>query len=292
MRWSPEKQWNDMNGKRNIVTTTSVFPPCSDLEKVLHVLAEIGYDGADIAFDYCVQQADYPFLTDGYADWAEALRRTAETCGIVISHGHASFDASCRDARMIRRTMHCCQIMGIRYLVVHPIWQNPDGAAMEDGQAFVDSNAQAYAQILDIAAEYGVTVLSENLLWGASADPAVIAALVDRTAHPHFGWCYDTGHAKSLGYAPSVLVGHTAPLSLHMQDNLGHGDDHLLPGDGAIDWDDVTAVLKEIGYRGDAVLEAHHQPLEAKNERERKSILIDLFMRAVRLEQDMRIILE
>ena len=278
--------------KRNIVTTTSVFPPCSDLAKVLRVLAEIGYDGADLAFDYCTQQADYPFLTDGYADWAEELRRTAEDCGIVISHGHASFDASCQDENLIRRTMHCCQIMGIRYLVVHPIWRDPDGSIIEDKQAFVDSNAQAYARMLDTASAYGVTVLSENLLWGASADPAVIAALVDRVSHPNFGWCYDTGHAKSLGYAPAVLIGHTAPKSLHMQDNHGHGDDHLLPGDGAIDWDDVTAVLKEIGYAGDTVLEAHHQPLEAKNERERKSILIDLFMRAVRLEQDMRIISE
>ena len=91
------------------------------------------------------------------------------------------------------------------------------------------------------------------------------------------------------GMPVGELLACCAPLSLHIQDNHGQRDDHLLPGDGAIDWDDVTAVLKEIGYRGDVVLEAHHQPLEAKNERERKSILIDLFMRAVRLEQDMRL---
>ncbi len=292
MRWSPEKRWNDMNGKRNIVTTTSVFPPCSDLEKVLHVLAEIGYDGADIAFDYCVQQADYPFMTDAWEDWAKSIRAAADACGIVISHGHASFDASCRDENLIRRTLRCCQIMGISYLVVHPIWRDADGTIIEDRQAFIDINASSIASISETAGEYGVTVLSENLLWGASADPQVISDLVREVSHPHFGWCYDTGHAKSLGYAPAVLRGCIAPLSLHMQDNLGHGDDHLLPGDGAIDWDDVCAVLREIGYAGDTVLEAHHQPLEAKNERERKSILIDLFMRAVRLEQDMRIILE
>lgn len=274
--------------KRNIVTTTSVFPPCADLQRVLRVLAEIGYGGADIAFDYCVQQADYPFLTDGYADWARGLRQTAEDCGIVISHGHASFDASCRDEALLCRTLHCCQIMGISYLVVHPIWRNSEERIIEDAQAFLAVNAQAYAPILALAGEYGVTVLSENLLWGASADPTVIAALADRVSHPHFGWCYDTGHAKSCGFAPDVLVGYPAPLSLHIQDNLGHGDDHLLPGDGAIAWDDVTAVLRRIGYAGDCVLEAHHQPLAAKNERERKSILIDLFMRANRLEETMR----
>lgn len=278
--------------KRNIVTTTSVFPPCSDLEKVLRVLAEIGYDGADIAFDYCVQQADYPFLTDAYLDWANGLSAAAEACGIVISHSHAAFDASCRDEKMISRTMECCQIMGIRYLVVHPIWRDADEIIIADRQTFIDINASAIVPILETAKEYGVTVLSENLLWGASADPCTISELVKTVSRPNFGWCYDTGHAKSLGYAPAVLRECIPPLSLHMQDNLGHGDDHLLPGDGLIDWDDVTLVLREIGYAGDAVLEAHHQPLAAKNERERKSILIDLFMRAVRLEQDMRIIPE
>ena len=116
----------------------------------------------------------------------------------------------------------------------------------------------------------------------------MISALVRRVGHPCFGWCYDTGHAKSLGYAPAVLRDCIPPLSLHIQDNHGHGDDHLRPGDGAIDWDDVLSCLRDCGYAGEFVLEAHHQPLEAKNERERKSILIDLYMRAVKLEQDLR----
>ena len=274
--------------KRNIVTTTSVFPPCSDLQRVLRVLAEIGYDGADIAFDYCVQQPDYPFMTDAYEAWAEGISETAKECGIVISHSHASFDASCRDEALIRRTLHCCQIMGIRYLVVHPIWRDANGWVINDRGVFLDINAAAIASITAFAEQYGVTVLSENLLWGASADPTVISALVGRVEDPHFGWCYDTGHAKSLGYAPAVLRDCIPPLSLHMQDNHGHGDDHLLPGDGAIDWDDVIACLGDCGYRGDFVLEAHHQPLEAKNERERKSILIDLYMRSVKMEKDMR----
>jgi len=282
-----ERPSSDM--KRPIVTTTSVFPPCSDLEQVLRVLAEIGYDGADIAFDYCVQQADYPFMTDAYEAWASGLAKVAGDCGIVISHGHAAFDAACRDESMIRRTLQCCRIMGIRYLVVHPIWRGADGEIIDDKQTFIAGNAQAISAMTDIAAEYGVTLLSENLLWGASADPCVISALVRAVSHPNFGWCYDTGHAKSLGYAPAVLRDCTPPLSLHIQDNLGHGDDHLLPGDGVIDWDDVCAVLREIGYAGDTVLEAHHQPLEARNERERKSILIDLYMRSVKLEQNMRI---
>ena len=119
---------------RKIVTTTSVYPPCSDLVRVTRTLSEIGYSGLDLAFDYCVQQADYPFMTDAYEEWANALRAEADACGVVWSHGHASFDASCRDEALIRRTLRCCQILGIRYLVVHPIWRYEDG---EIGRAHV-----------------------------------------------------------------------------------------------------------------------------------------------------------
>ena len=274
---------------RKIVTTTSVYPPCSDLVRVTRTLSEIGYSGLDLAFDYCVQQADYPFMTDAYEEWANALRAEADACGVVWSHGHASFDASCRDDALIRRTLRCCQILGIRYLVVHPIWRDADGVVIGDRDTFLSVNAEAMKTMTDAADKYGVILLSENLLWGASADPRIISDLVWEVGHPQFGWCYDTGHAKSTGYAPALLDDCLLPpLSLHIQDNLGHGDDHLLPGDGTIDWDDVTSHLRGIGYRGDCVLEAHHQPLEARNERERKSILIDLYMRAVRLEQDLR----
>ena len=275
--------------KRNIVTTTSVFPPCSDLSRVVRVLAEIGYDGADIAFDYCVQQSDYPFMTGAWEDWAKEIRASADACGIVLSHGHAGFDASCRDEALILRTLRCCQIMGIRYLVVHPIWRDADGKIIDDKNVFLSVNADGIRTMLHAADKYGVILLSENLLWGSSADPRIISDLVWEVGHPQFGWCYDTGHAKSLGYVPSLLRDCLLPpLSLHMQDNLGHGDDHLLPGDGAIDWNDVMSNLLSCGYRGDCVLEAHHQPLEAKNERERKSILIDLYMRAVKLEEELR----
>ena len=273
---------------RKIVTTTSVYPPCSDLVRVTRTLSEIGYSGLDLAFDYCVQQADYPFMTDAYEEWANALRAEADACGVVWSHGHASFDASCRDDALIRRTLRCCQILGIRYLVVHPIWRYEDGETICDREDFFKINAAAYAYILSLARKYGVTVLTENLLWGASADPEWISTLVSEVAHPYFGWCYDTGHAHMSGMPVGELLACCAPLSLHIQDNHGQRDDHLLPGDGTIDWDEEFAYLRTIGYTGDFVLEAHHQPLEARNERERKSILIDLYMRAVRLEQDLR----
>ena len=89
-------------------------------------------------------------------------------------------------------------------------------------------------------------------------------------------------------YEPDILRKcSVAPLSLHIQDNDGSGDGHLIPGDGTIDWDLFLAVLKEIGYLGDCVLEAHHQSLEAPDA-ERDAILARLMETAKTMRDRMR----
>ncbi|MFC2106618.1 sugar phosphate isomerase/epimerase family protein, partial [Candidatus Bipolaricaulota bacterium] len=46
---------------------------------------------------------------------------------------------------------------------------------------------------------------------------------------------------------------------LHLHDNHGERDDHLLPGEGTVDWARVLGVLEEIDFSGKAVLEAHQK---------------------------------
>ena len=131
-------------------------------------------------------------------------------------------------------------------------------------------------------------LLSENILWGASSDPRAIAELVKSVDSPYFGWCFDVGHAWSCGYAPDIIKKCcVAPLSLHIQDNHGNGDEHLIPGDGTIDFDLFIAALKDVGYLGDCVLEAHHQSLDAPDE-ERDGILSRLMDVAEELREKMR----
>ena len=133
-----------------------------------------------------------------------------------------------------------------------------------------------------------MVLLSENILWGASSDPGIIADLVEKVDSDWFGWCFDVGHAWCCGYAPDVLKEcSVTPMSLHIQDNDGSGDQHLIPGDGTIDWNVFTQTLQEIGYLGDCVMEAHHQSLEAPDE-ERDAILTRLLETAQPIRDQMR----
>ncbi len=265
-----------------IVTTTSVFPPCWNPVNVISRLAAIGYDSLDMAFDYCVQDIEFPFMTSEYENWAKMLRETAENLGISYTHSHAPFDASAR-GELVERSLHCASLLGIRYMVVHPIWQTERGILTEEDE-FLEVNVDAVRPLLESAEKYGVILLSENLLWGASIHAQTIARLAERVNSPWFGWCYDAGHAHafhdSLDEFRKVCC---APLSLHIQDNHGDGrDEHLIPGDGTLDWSEFLRSLKAVGYCGDFVLEAHHQPLDAPDDK-RDGILTELLERSKKM---------
>ena len=264
----------------NIVTTTSVFPPCWDMDDILKRLRAAGFSHLDLAFDYCIQKPDYPFMTEDYEAWAISLRQKAEALGLTFTHAHAPFSADRRGA-LVEKTLRCTALLGIRYLVVHPIWKNAEGTIV-DPEDFLSVNVEAIRPLLSLAEQYGVILLTENLLWGASIRPSVISELVRRVNSPFFGWCYDTGHAHSEGEALTALLDcSSAPLSLHIQDNHGaHRDEHLIPGDGTLDFATCFSLLKKIGYAGDFVLEAHHQSVEAPDS-ERDAILSRLYERSV-----------
>ena len=40
------------------------------------------------------------------------------------------------------------------------------------------------------------------------------------------------------------------PLHIHIDDNTGDGDAHLIPGDGGIDFGPFAPALKDTGYDG------------------------------------------
>lgn len=271
--------------KPRIVTTTDVFEDGYDAGKAAERLAGLGYEGIDMGFDYWTFDGS-PFLGDGYLDWAKQVRARADAAGIVYTHAHAPGDAGSDD--WIGRSIEAASVLGARYLVVHPICRDENGQTIQSSLRFIRINAEAIRKWLPKAQECGVVLLSENILWGASSDPRIIARLVNEVDSDWFGWCFDVGHAHCCGYSPDVLKKcAVVPMSLHIQDNDGSGDGHLIPGDGTIDWDLFLSVLHDVGYLGDCVLEAHHQSLDAPDA-ERDAILARLLVVAQGLRDGMR----
>ena len=272
-----------LDQKPRIVTTTDVFEDGYPAEDAIDRLSRLGYEGIDMGLDYWVFEGS-PFLSDNYLDWGRSLREHADKVGIPYTHAHAPGEAD--DDDWLERSIEMSSVLGARYLVVHPIFKIDD-KIIEDEQEFLAINSEAIEKWLPLAKERDVVLLSENILWGSSKDPLIIANLVQKVDSPNFGWCFDVGHAWCSDYAPDIIKQcSVAPLSLHIQDNHGNGDEHLIPGDGTIDFGIFLSALKEVGYNGDCVLEAHHQSLEAPDE-ERDGILSRLLVVAQELRDKM-----
>ncbi|MBQ6264952.1 MAG: TIM barrel protein [Clostridia bacterium] len=270
--------------KPRIVTTTDVFEEGYSAETAVDRLARLGYEGIDMGFDYWVFEGS-PFLSDSYLDWARSLRARADEAGIPYTHAHAPGEANSGD--VIERSIEAASVLGAKYLVVHPVWKDENGKVINSKSKFISVNAEVIKKWLPLAEKRGVVLLSENILWGASKDPRIIAELVRTVNSDWFGWCFDTGHAHCCGYKMSILEKcSVVPLSLHIQDNDGGGDGHLIPGDGTIDWNEFIRALKEVGYCGDCVMEAHHQSLVAPDD-ERDAILTRLLEESVKLRDRM-----
>jgi protein FrlC len=66
------------------------------------------------------------------------------------------------------------------------------------------------------------------------------------------GICLDTGHANVNGEDMGQVVKNLAnvPLHIHIDDNNGDNDAHMIPGEGSIDYKPLARALSEIDYQG------------------------------------------
>ena len=118
-------------------------------------------------------------------------------------------------------------------------------------------------RIATYAADREVRLALENMADSVWLLDRVLEEVGDDPRKTNLGICIDIGHAylsHDAGREPvaNYLERYAAQLlHLHLHDNHGASDEHLIPGDGAIDWSRCLRTLERIGFDGTAVLEVH-----------------------------------
>lgn len=104
--------------------------------------------------------------------------------------------------------------------------------------------------LLETAEKNGVKIAIENL-----RRPDYTEMILSKVDSPALGLCYDSGHDFLFGEPVyTILERHIDRLfALHLHDNCGDRDAHLIPGEGYVDWSRVNDILK--GFSGCRVLE-------------------------------------
>jgi sugar phosphate isomerase/epimerase len=133
-------------------------------------------------------------------------------------------------------------------------------------------------ELLPHAEQRGVTICLENMPMKAlaMASPSAILGFVREIDSAYFKICLDTGHTTMVSdgsLADTVRLLGDELRVLHVHDNSGEHDEHLLPGKGVIDWRAFIDALHDISFDGVFSLEAF--PPKDLSDDEYKAALAD-----------------
>ena len=162
----------------------------------------------------------------------------------------------------MERSIRGAAILGAEYWVVHPIMPFGTQDILIDKVAETRAlNLEFMDKLLQVAKREGVTVCLENMpfLDFSLSSPADIAEFIKEINDPAFMMCLDTGHANMHKdwHTPSESIREYSSIIkvLHVHDNKGRQDEHLVPFFGNIDWKAFSEALHETGFDGVMSLE-------------------------------------
>lgn len=105
--------------------------------------------------------------------------------------------------------------------------------------------------ICDTAKELDMRVTFEN-----TKVKGYVECVLEHIQDKHVGFCFDSGHYHAhFKDALDFKQFKDRIFAVHLHDNHGEKDEHLLPFDGNLDWEAVLRHLAECGYDGPIVLE-------------------------------------
>lgn len=136
-----------------------------------------------------------------------------------------------------------------------------------------------------LAKDTGVVFAIENVLPGPATD---IVPLALEQLDPHyFGFCYDSSHDQIDGPRPSDLLDSLKDrlVAVHLSDRIREFVDHVLPGEGFIDWKTLTTALRASSFTGPLLFEI---ATEHSQEKDPKRFLQLAFERACEVERMVR----
>lgn len=203
----------------------------------------------------------FPALLD--SNWREVLDRRLDSLrdfrGPISIHGvFAEITVHSLDARIqevsrnrIEHDLRIADELGARYAVFHT---NLIPLIKADAyyRRWLDCNADFWSEM---TTRYRCTVLLENL-WEST--PEHLCTLLERVDSPQLGVCLDVGHVNvfsSCAYKDwfAALGGRIGYM--HVHDNHGERDEHLVPGEGNIDWRGFTEDIVRQGIDPGVVFE-------------------------------------
>lgn len=120
--------------------------------------------------------------------------------------------------------------------------------------AYNEKGLKRIKEICDYAKSLNVKVAFEN-----TKIKGYLEYVLNNIDNENVGVCYDSGHCHAhFNDEFDFNKFKNRIFAVHLHDNDGSADQHLLPFDGTINWNKLTKDLKESNYEGALTFEIHH----------------------------------
>ncbi len=265
-------------GRIELGIATDFDGECAELERLKELLGKITkagfthihwcheWDGDYIYSAYEMQQIRE--WMDEYGLRAKALHSTkGSRREISIRGNHYRKDYTSdwefnrkAGVELIKNRVDLAQCLGASEIVLHlyvpyiAIQENPDVK-----ENFYECVYKSMDELMPYCIQRNIRICLENLFDVPSKYMLESWDRLFAKYSPEFlGLCFDSGHANIIwgNEMIQVLRRYADRLyAVHLHDNNGEADSHMIPGDGRIDWKSVMELLSESAYEGPLVLE-------------------------------------
>ncbi len=239
-----------MSSKKSYLGTYIWFGYMLPFEERLRLIKDAGFDSI------CSWWGDDFAFMDGKK---EKHVKLSANYGLKIEHAHlpyAGSDALWREFlsghelfEIHKREIINASRCGLDTLIIHP-YENVK--ILQTGNYGIFLNYMH--KLAEIAFYSKIQLAFENLEEYELLDK-LMQEFSDNSA---IGFCFDSGHAHIANPGNySLLEKYPEKLfALHLHDNDGVRDQHLLPGKGTIDWQNFICSLQATNFTGSLMLEA------------------------------------
>ena len=221
-------------------------------EEMVLELEKYGYTYSEISDEHSVMLLD----RGDAAEIGTAFKKFADEHNVQFPQGHLKLSARIcddEDRAYVKRQLDLFKALGTKYAVLH--FDGLDRYGDFDVDTIRARNVEAIRDLIahiegtdivicleNIHAPKPVARTAEQLLW-----------FMEEIGGEHIGICLDTGHLNLVPEASDqahfIRTAGKYLKALHLADNDGSGDQHLMPSAlGQIDFEAVFRETREIGY--------------------------------------------
>ncbi len=173
--------------------------------------------------------------------------------------------------KALLNSIKAMKILGCKWGAYHP---RTSFTTNYSSEAAIKDNYNEISIYLEEAEKYNVGIAIENIpifpdcpqykFFSANYDE--LNYLAESFKSDKIGICWDFGHANLMPVKQEKafkILGDKIKI-VHMHNNCGFHDDHVVPTLGTIDWKNVMPALKKCGYNGAFSLEIDYYNMETE----------------------------